>query len=44
VGGDWEVVSSNFKWSKLDATTIGFSIPVDKNGSATLDYRVRLKW
>ncbi|MGH9713819.1 MAG: DUF4139 domain-containing protein [Candidatus Acidiferrales bacterium] len=44
VGGDWEVVSSNFKWIKLDSTTIGFSIPVDKNGSATLDYRVRVKW
>jgi len=44
VGGDWEVVNSNFKWTKLDATTIGFSIPVEKNGSATLDYRVRVKW
>jgi hypothetical protein len=44
VGGDWEVVNSNFKWTKLDATTIGFTIPVEKNGSATLDYRVRVKW
>jgi hypothetical protein len=44
VGGDWEVVNSNFKWTKLDATTIGFSIPVEKDGSATLDYRVRVKW
>ena len=44
VGGDWEVVNSNFKWTKLDATTIGFSIPVEKDGVATLDYRVRVKW
>jgi hypothetical protein len=44
VGGDWEVVNSNFKWTKLDSTTIGFSIPVEKDGSATLDYRVRVKW
>ncbi len=44
VGGDWEVLDSNFKWTKLDSTTIGFSIPVDKNSSATLDYRVRVKW
>jgi len=44
VGGDWEVVNSNFKWTKLDATTIGFSIPVEKDGAATLDYRVRVKW
>ncbi|MGA3294605.1 MAG: DUF4139 domain-containing protein [Candidatus Acidiferrales bacterium] len=44
VGGDWEVVNSNYKWTKLDATTIGFEIPVDKDGAATLDYRVRVKW
>jgi hypothetical protein len=44
VGGDWEVVNSNHKWTKLDSTTIGFSIPVEKDGAATLDYRVRVKW
>jgi hypothetical protein len=44
IGGDWEVLNSNFKWTKLDATTLGFSIPVEKDGSATLDYRVRVKW
>jgi hypothetical protein len=44
VGGDWEVVHANYKWTKLDATTIGFAIPVEKDGTATLDYRVRVKW
>jgi len=44
VGGDWEVVDSNLKWTKLDAGTIAFSIPVEKDGTATLDYRVRVKW
>jgi len=44
VGGDWEVVNSNYKWTKLDAATIGFEIPVDKDGTATLDYRVQVKW
>ncbi|MGH9726957.1 MAG: DUF4139 domain-containing protein, partial [Candidatus Acidiferrales bacterium] len=44
VGGDWEVENSNFKYTKLDATTIGFQIPVEKDGTATLDYRVRVKW
>jgi hypothetical protein len=44
IGGDWEALSSNFKWTKLDATTLGFSIPVEKDGTATLDYRVRVKW
>jgi hypothetical protein len=44
VGGDWEVLSSSYKWTKLDAFTIGFSVPVEKDGSATLDYRVRIKY
>ena len=44
VGGDWEVLNSNYKWTKLDASTIGFQIPVDKDGTATVDYRVRVKW
>jgi hypothetical protein len=44
VGGDWEVLNSTYKPVKLDSSTIGFEIPVEKNGSATLDYRVRVKW
>jgi hypothetical protein len=44
VGGDWEVVSSNYQWTKLDASTIGYEIPVAKDGVSTLDYRVRVKW
>jgi len=44
VGGDWEVVNSNFTPQKLDSTTIGFQVPVEKDGSATLTYRVRVKW
>ena len=44
VGGDWEVLNSNYKPEKLDSSTIGFQVPVAKNGSATLDYRVRVKW
>jgi hypothetical protein len=44
VGGDWEVLSSSYKWTKLDAFTIGFSVPVEKDGSAKLDYRVRIKY
>jgi hypothetical protein len=44
IGGDWEVLNSNFKWTKLDSTTLAFSIPVEKDGTATLDYRVRVRW
>jgi hypothetical protein len=44
VGGDWVILNSNFKATKLDSETIGFEIPVAKNDSATLDYRVRVHW
>lgn len=44
IGGDWEVQSSNLKWTKLDSGTLSFSVPVEKNGNASLDYRVRVKW
>lgn len=44
LGGDWEVINSNFKWIKLDARTLGFQIPLEKNGTAKLDYRLRVKW
>ena len=44
IGGDWEVENSNFPSTKLDSTTIGFQVPVEKDGTATLDYRVRVKW
>jgi len=44
IGGDWEVLNSSYKSQKLDSSTIGFEIPVVKNGTATLDYRVRVKW
>ena len=44
IGGDWEILDSNFKWTKLDSSTVGFEIPVDKDGTSTLTYKVRVKW
>ncbi|HXZ13844.1 MAG TPA: DUF4139 domain-containing protein [Candidatus Sulfotelmatobacter sp.] len=44
VGGDWQVLKSNYDWTKLDSGSIGFSIPVEKDGAATLTYRVRVTW
>jgi hypothetical protein len=44
IGGDWEVLNSTYKWTKLDASTVGFQVSVEKDGTATLDYRVRVKW
>ena len=44
IGGDWEVEKTNYDAKKLDSSTLGFQIPVAKNGTSTLDYRVRAKW
>lgn len=44
IGGDWDVLNSNMKWIKLDSTTLGFEVPVDKDGTSTLTYKVRVKW
>jgi len=44
LGGDWEIVNSNFTAEKLDARTVGFTIPVSKDGASKLTYRVRVKW
>jgi len=44
VGGDWEIVSTSVKGTKLDANTLSFSVPVEKDASATLTYRIRAHW
>lgn len=44
LGGDWEVLSSSQKWTKLDSSTLGFSVPVEANGATVLTYRVRVHW
>src|ERR1700678_660957 len=44
LGGDWEIVNSNFTAQKLDVRTVGFEVPVSKDGTSKLTYRVRVKW
>jgi hypothetical protein len=44
IGGSWEMLASNFKATKTSAWAAQFQIPVDKNGTATLKYRVRVTW
>ncbi len=38
---NWEIISSNQKYDKIDAYTIKFIIPVKKNKEATILYKVR---
>lgn len=44
IGGDWEMVSSTFEAKKTAAFAAQFSVPVAKDGEATLSYRVRVKY
>jgi hypothetical protein len=42
--GDWEVLQSSHPYLKEAAGTARFKVTVPAEGSATLTYRVRVKW
>jgi hypothetical protein len=44
IGGDWEVVNSTYKFTKTAAFAAQFEVPVDKDGTSVLKYRVRVKY
>jgi len=44
VGGDWQVLESTHKWTKADAWALHFKVPVEKDGTSVLKYRVRVRW
>jgi hypothetical protein len=44
IGGDWEMLSSSYKFTKTGAFAAQFNVPVEKDGTAVLTYRVRAKW
>jgi hypothetical protein len=44
IGGDWEMVSSTYKFTKTAAFAAQFQVPVDKNGTSVLKYRVRVRY
>jgi hypothetical protein len=44
IGGDWEVVSSTYKVTKTAAFAAQFQVPVDKDGTSVLRYRVRVRY
>lgn len=39
--GDWEILQSSVGYRKKDARTVEFDVPVEKNGEAKVEYRVR---
>lgn len=42
--GDWEMIQNSHPFTKADAHTAEFKVEVPAEGSATLTYRVRVKW
>lgn len=44
IGGDWDMLSSTYKYTKTAAWAAQFRVPVDKNGTSVLKYRIRARW
>jgi hypothetical protein len=44
IGGDWEMLSSTYKYTKTAAFAAQFIVPVAKDGTSVLRYRIRAKW
>jgi hypothetical protein len=44
IGGDWEMLDSSYKSTKTAAFAAQFEVPVEKNGTSVLKYRVRTHW
>ena len=44
IGGDWEMLSSTYKFTKTAAFAAQFIVPVAKDGKSVLKYRIRAHW
>jgi hypothetical protein len=44
IGGDWDMLSSTYKYTKTSAWAAQFNVSVDKNGTSVLKYRIRARW
>jgi hypothetical protein len=44
IGGDWDMLSSTYKFTKTAAWAAQFRVPVDRNGTSILKYRIRARW
>ncbi len=44
IGGDWQMIESTYKWTKTSAWAAKFQVPVVKDGTSVLRYRVRVRW
>ncbi len=44
IGGDWQILSSSYQPTKTAAFAAQFTVPVEKDGTSVLRYRVRVRW
>jgi hypothetical protein len=44
IGGDWNMLESNFPYEKTAAFAAQFKVPVAADGGSVLKYRVRVRW
>jgi hypothetical protein len=44
IGGEWEMLSSTYKYTKTAAFAAQFIVPVAKDGTSILKYRIRAHW
>ncbi|MHB8499446.1 MAG: DUF4139 domain-containing protein [Candidatus Acidiferrales bacterium] len=44
IGGDWEMLNSSYKFTKTAAFAAQFNVPVAKDGTSVLKYRIRARW
>jgi len=44
IGGDWKILSSSHRGTKVDANTFRFDVEVPARDSVTIDYAVRVRW
>lgn len=42
IPGDWEILKTSHEYKKVEAHTVQFDVPIEKNRETTLQYRVRL--
>jgi hypothetical protein len=44
VPGDWEILKSSLPWTRKDANTVRFEIPLAAGREVTLSYTARVRW
>jgi hypothetical protein len=44
IGGDWKMLSSTYKYTQTAAFAAQFIVPVAKDGTSVLKYRIRASW